>query len=138
MVDFGKGRGVGGPRSVTSTVFQNGLRFAGNYDGLGTSRRIYVTDGNGASIPYPAGTIDRLVITAGDPRYTDAGSAEAVIAQANDLPVFDGDASVIDDLLTSGAVSTIALDTEVWFQLWNLDGSYYAIGKIKIVSVGGI
>ena len=138
MVDFGKDRGVGGPRSVTSTAFQNGLRFAGNYDGLGTSRRIYVTDGNGASIPYPVGTIDRLVITAGDPRYTNAAAAQEVIAQANDLPVFDGDAVVTDDLLTDGAVSTIALDTEVWFQLWNLDGSYYAIGKTKIVSVGGI
>jgi hypothetical protein len=124
---------VGGPENFTAA--QNGLSFRGNYDGIGTSSRIYVTDGNGVSIPYPAATIDRVIITLTDPRYTDAASAPAVKALAENFPLFDGEADLIDSMLTSGSVSDIDAGDEVWAQLINLDGSYYAIRKLKIVSV---
>ena len=124
---------VGAPESYVPP--QHGLWFTSNYDGLGTSRKVYVTDGNGVSVPYPTGTIDRLILTMSDPRVTNAASAPPVTAYAVDVPVDDGDIKVIDDILTAGAVGGLALDTELWFQLFNLDGSFHAIGKIKVVEV---
>ncbi|MBK8974114.1 MAG: hypothetical protein IPM37_23140 [Hahellaceae bacterium] len=121
--------------SESFTPPERGIWFTSNYDGLGTSRKVYVTDGNGVSVPYPTGTIDRLIITLSDPRVTNAANAPAVAAYATDIPINDGDIKVTDNVLSAGSVGSMIPGDEVWFQLFNLDGSYHATGKIKVVEV---
>lgn len=107
------------------------LKFIDDYDGLGNSRRLFTHNGTGTVTPY-SGTVDYIVITASDPRYTNKADAPDVLALFDNETFVSGNRTLLQSDLVSGDIDSITADVVVWFQIWNTNGSYYAIGTMKI------
>ncbi len=112
------------------------IKFANNYDGAGGNRLIYTRDVNGNPVLYPdTDTIDRLVILGGDPRYESPVEAPPVLATFRDVPLTDDGTLTVDETdVYSGSVNELEVGTPKWFMLWNLDGSFNALGTIKPIA----
>jgi len=112
------------------------IKFANNYDGAGGNRLIYTRDVNGNPVLYPdTDTIDRLVILGGDPRYESPVEAPPVLATFRDVPLTDDGTLTVDETdVYSGSVNVLEVGIPQWFMLWNLDGSFNALGTIKPIA----
>jgi len=108
------------------------LKFIDDYDGLGNSRRLFTHNGTGAVTPY-SGTVDYIVITASDPRYIDAADAPPVLALFENQTIVSGNKSLVQSNTSSGDIDSCETNQVVWFQVWNANGSYYALGTIKVM-----
>lgn len=129
MSSFGRPRGFASARSIDTSSKK--LVFSLNYDGSGKSRKLYVTDGTGVSTPL-SGTIEYLIVYTDDPRYTDKASAPDVVAIAQSVTYSNGDKTVLEADLTSGSIDVLSNNSLVWFVLKNTDGSFNAIGTMKV------
>lgn len=129
MSSFGRPRGFASGRSIDTTPKK--LEFAENYDGSGKSRKVYTTNGTGASTPL-SGTVEYLIVYTDDPRYTDKMYAPDVIAFAQGLLYSNGDKTVLEADLTNGSIDVLSSNSVVWFVIKNTDGSFNAIGTIKV------
>lgn len=112
----------------------NKLLFASDYDGEGTNRLLYFTNGSGAATLY-TGTIDHIVLTQGDPRYLDAASAPPVLARFTGESITDGAAELTQADTAAGNLNAVAAGTLVYCRCWNSNGSFDAIFTIKLLGV---
>lgn len=105
------------------------IKFAPDYDGTGKSRRVYKTDGTGASTPLNE-TVDYVIFYTDDPRFT--VTPPEVIGYAQAVPFSTGDKTILESDMTSGSVDLIDENTVIWFVIKNTDGSFNAIGTMKV------
>lgn len=132
MSSFGRPRGFASGRSIDTSPKK--LVFSDNYDGSGKSRKVYSTDGAGASQAFN-GTIDYLIVYSDDPRYLSKDTAPEVLAIAQAVPYVNGDKTVLETDVSEGSIDVLSDGSVAWFVLKNTNDGFSAIGTMKVQAV---